>query len=105
MFEIRIMVPVADNQGVVFDPAHHAAFEAELLARFPGFTLENAPAKGGWKHPTTGVVYQDDLLVYVVAVSSIAAGANVVASARFAKNHYRQDAICIRYLGEMEIVA
>jgi hypothetical protein len=102
MFEVMIQIPVVDNNGEVFTADHHAAFEAFVLAAFGGFSW-GATVEGAWRN-NAGVDFRDTTRTLVVAVSGIAAGAKVAEVAAFAKTHYRQEAIYIRYLGLAEII-
>jgi hypothetical protein len=103
MFEVQMLIPVAANDGTTFSAAHHTVFEAEILTAFGGYTLLLAGAVGGWRN-TDGVTYADATRLYVIAVGSIVDGAKVGTLAAFAKAHYAQEAIAIRYLGIFEIL-
>jgi hypothetical protein len=103
MFEVQYLIPVTDNAKVEFTAVHHVAFEAALLEAFGGFTLLPAEAAGSWVNDH-GVPMHDLTRVYIVAVASIAQGDRVAALAGFAKAHYAQEAIFIRYLGVSEII-
>jgi len=95
---------VRDNDGIAFDPAHDDVFANHLVSRFKGYTLLPGEGSGGWEGPD-GRIYRDTMRVYMVAVSGlIADGVQVELAARFAKRHYRQEAIFLRYLGLTEIV-
>ncbi len=102
MVEIQILIPVADNAGVRFSPAYHAAFEAYVVDRFGGITRFPSTATGTWAD--AGVTYQDRLRVYGIAMRSLTQGALLGEVVDFAKSHYRQEAIFIRYLGLNEIL-
>lgn len=102
MFEVLILIPVADNDGDRFPREAHETFEAILVARFGGFTRYPGSAVGGWENE--GRVYLDRTYVYAVAVSSLSRGGDVADVAVVAKAHYRQEAIFIRYLGIVEII-
>src|SRR5262245_18034325 len=97
MIEIQMLIPVADNKGVVFAEAHHALFEVQAIAVFGGFTRLPHEAAGGWVN--SGVYYPDRTRVYVLALDSIVNGVKVGELATFAKIHYVQEAIYVRYLG------
>jgi hypothetical protein len=58
-------------------------------------------ASGAWID--AGVVYRDSLVVYVIAMESITQGQLVGEVIEFAKRHYRQKALYISYLGQVEI--
>lgn len=103
MFEVQMLIPVADNDGDTFPAAHHAAFEAAIIDSFGGFTLYPASAIGGWRN-ADGVTFADATRVYGIAVVSLADGDKIGGLVRFAKAFYMQEAIFIRYLGIVEIL-
>ena len=102
MFEVQILIPRKDNAGAVFSRRHHSEFEVFAVSLFGGITRLPAEAIGAWAD--AGVVYQDRARVYVVALGSIVHGAKVGELATFAKDHYRQLAVYIRYLTLAEIL-
>lgn len=102
MFEIQMLIPIADNDGDLFSPEHHFAFEVEAVRLFGGLTHYPSTAIGAWND--NGDLYQDATRVYGFAVAGLEAAAKAVELARFAKNHYRQVAIFVRYLGQVEII-
>jgi hypothetical protein len=102
MIEVVVLVPVADNDAVTFPPAWHSVFEAKLLALFGGFSKLPSNVLGQWVGD--GATYTDETRAYVIAIKSIANGAEVGEAVAFAKAHYRQEAIFIRYLGVAEIL-
>jgi hypothetical protein len=70
-----------------------------------GFSLRfPAPGavEGGWEHE--GKVYRDRTLAYVVALPSITWGGKVGEAAEFAKAHYEQIHLFVRYLGLAEVL-
>ena len=102
MVEVVVFIPLASNEGATFTPSHHAAFEAALLDRFGGFskltTVEGAWVDGGTR-------YVDHLTPYVVAVDGLLAKApGLLEIIAFAKAHYGQLAIYVRYLGQSEVL-
>lgn len=103
MFEVQMLIPVADNDGDAFTAEHFAAFEAAILDAFGGFTLYPSQAVGGWRNDA-GIEYRDSSRIYGIAVPSIADGAKLVALVRFAKAFFSQEAIAVRYLGQVEIL-
>lgn len=103
MLEVQMLIPVAANDGAIFSASHHAVFEGEILAAFGGFTLLLTGAVGGWRN-ADGVTYADATRLYAIAIVSIADGSKVGALADFAKAHYAQEAIAIRYLGIFEVL-
>jgi len=102
MIEICILIPVRANDGTTFTVEDHTAFEAELVRLFNGFSLLDATAFGGWVD--AGIVYQDECRLYAVFIGSLADGSKVGLAVAFAKTHYGQWAVTIRYLGLAEIL-
>lgn len=102
MVEVTILIPVADNSGSTFDSQHHIAFERFVLDRFGGLSRSAHTVDGLWDDQ--GRTYRDTLLVYTVAVQSILDGGKLREVVDFAKEHYRQEAIYLRYLGMSEII-
>lgn len=102
MFEVQFLIPLADNAGAAFSAEDHAAFEAAVLARFGGLTLYPGAAAGAWVDG--GRRYDDSHRIYGVAVASLLDGDKLAAIVAFAKAHYRQEAIFLRYLGQAEVV-
>jgi hypothetical protein len=102
MFEILILVPIRDNGGDDFPEAAFALFEELLVDRFGGFTRYPGTTTGGWAFG--GRVYRDEARVYGFVVKSIGCGDRVTAIAAFAKGHFGQEAIFIKYLGIVEIL-
>jgi hypothetical protein len=104
MIEVSFLIPVAGNDGVAFTAAHHFTFEAGLLRRFGGFTRLPGTTHGGWRNDA-GVVFTDACLVYVVGVAGVlGAASDIRATAAFARGHYAQEAIAVRYLGTLEVL-
>lgn len=101
MFEVTILIPTADNDGKGFDPSHHAQFERLLIERFGGFT-RYGEADGAWEDQ--GTLYRDKNLVVGIAVRTITDGAALREVVEVAKRHYRQLAIYLRYLGQVEVL-
>lgn len=102
MIEVQLFIPVADNDGETFTPAHDAAFEAYLLDRFGGFSRLPGAIAGKWLND--GMTYTDTLVAYLVAMNSITEGSKLAEVVAFAKAHYCQEAIFVRYLGVAEVL-
>lgn len=102
MFEVQILIPLADNDGEIFTTEHHASWEAAAVDMFGGFTHYPSPAVGGWLD--AGEVCKDATRIYGLAVASLVDGEKVGALVRFTKAFYDQKAIFIRYLGLVEIL-
>ncbi len=102
MFEVQVLIPTFSNSGENFSVAHHSAFENALLAAFGGFTLYPSHAAGSWM--SNGVRFDDSLRMYGVALSSLGLGGKLAETVAFARSHYEQEAIFIRYLGMTEIL-
>lgn len=101
MIEVQFFIPVADNDGVKFGDVHHIAFEGFALEVAGGITLNPATATGSWIGDKR---YDDELRIYSVAIASITEGDKIARIAAFAKAHYRQEALFLRYLGIAEIL-
>jgi hypothetical protein len=101
MFEVRILIPVASNEGQKFSPSHHNLFELFVVERFGGITRYGS-AEGAWVD--NGQLFRDQTLVYAVAMKSIADGAKLAEVVEFAKSHYGQLAIYLTYLGQSEVL-
>lgn len=101
MLVITLLIPVADNDAIVFDPAHHIAFEIALATRFGGFTLLPGDHHGGW---IADRLYTDRTRAYQVAVADLLLGAAEITAAADAADHYRQEAIYVSYLGHATII-
>jgi hypothetical protein len=103
MIEVQILIPLTDNTGDFFPSDHHDLFEQELLRLFGASSLFPGIVAGQWS--SSGQVYRDDTRVYVVAVDGIITKGDALRSAvMFAKTHYAQLAIYVRYLGISEIL-
>ena len=103
MIEVSILIPVADNSGDPFTPDHFATFEAFLLERFGGMTRATDTVEGLWMD--SSITYRDTLVVYLVGVASVLQEADKLTEAcTFAKRHFHQEAVYIRYLGVADIV-
>ncbi|MGE0792505.1 MAG: hypothetical protein AB7S26_42940 [Sandaracinaceae bacterium] len=103
MIEVTILIPLASNEGDTFSPAHHATFEALLIESFGGFTRLPGNASGGWVDG--GITYRDSNMVYMVLVPGLIGKCfQLTRVIAFAKRHYRQLAVTVRYLGVAEII-
>jgi hypothetical protein len=102
VFEVQILVPLADNDQRAFDRSHHEIFEAFMLGKFGGVSRLPGAVEGKWIDK--GRIYADQLRVYVVAMTSITQGQSLFEVVEFAKRHYGQEAIYVRYLGQSEIL-
>ena len=103
MIEIRIIIPVADNNGIRFTDSHNAKFEVRLVEVFGGFTRLPGETTGGWIDG--GVIYADNGVIYVVAVAGLVSGSvKVIEITTYAKAHYSQLAIYVSYLGQSEVL-
>lgn len=103
MFEVQVLIPVADNDGSAFSAEHFAAFEAAILDAFGGFSVIPSEVVGAWRSDA-GVDYRDRSRVYAIAIASLTDGARLGELIGFAKAHFRQEAIAFRYLGLLEII-
>lgn len=100
---VEILIPLTSNEGSAFDADHHRAFEAELISTFGAYSQLPGAVRGGWAH--AGVVYTDENRVYGVAVEALLRdSAKLLHVVEFAKAHYSQLAIFVRYLGQAEVL-
>jgi hypothetical protein len=102
MIEVTVLVPLRDNDGAVFPPEHHLKFEEVILRRFGGLSRLPGATEGKWIDG--GKTYADRLVAYLIAVPSILDGAKLGEVISFARSHYRQEAIYVRYLGLSEVL-
>ena len=102
MIAVEILIPVAGNNGQAFSADHHIAFETLLADRFGGWTRLPGLAQGAWID--NGTVYRDSTFVYVVIARLVVDASKIAEVIAFAKAHYSQLAIAVRYLGVIEIV-
>lgn len=102
MFEVSILVPKFDNDGVAFVAEDYDSLAALACDLFGGYScLGNA--SGGWKDDA-GKLYVDQHLIYAVCVNSIKDFEKVVQFAEVVKTRFRQLAVYLRYLGQAEIL-
>lgn len=101
MIEVTMFIPLTSNDGQDFSAAHHAMFEAFAAKTFGGVTRLPGQAKGVWLDGE--MRYDDQMVGYMVALPSITDGGKLGEVIEFAKAHYEQEAIYIRYLGLSEI--
>lgn len=103
MITVTILIPLASNEGAMFAPTHHTAFELYLAEVFGGVTRLPGEFWGAWID--AGTLYGDATRAYQIAVSGLVErGAAVHAAAEHAAAHYRQEAIYVSYLGQAEII-
>lgn len=102
MIEVQILIPVAGNDGVAFAREFDEVFEAKLVELFGGMSLSPHLITGAWIDD--GTLYHDQTRIYTVALSSLAKGHLIGEAVEFAKVHYNQLAIYVRYLGLSEIL-
>lgn len=103
MIEVQILIPMTDNQGQAFDRNHDDVFIDFLTNEFGGCSQLPGSIMGSWKN--AGVTYHDQNRIFMVVISGMLAQATQLRSAvDFAKSHYEQLAIYVRYLGQGEIL-
>lgn len=104
MIEVTLLIPVADNSGRPFSPFHIGAFEDFVNERFGGVTRVPPHLVGHWLDDE-GTKYTDILFGYGVAVDGLVSGGERLREVvDFAKSHFRQEALFLRYLGVAEIL-
>jgi hypothetical protein len=65
------LLPLYDNDGRAFPPAHYAAVRTTLTDRFSGLTAyTRAPAQGLWSE-SDGPPKRDDIVVYEVMTDTL----------------------------------
>jgi hypothetical protein len=68
---VQLLLPLYDNEGRAFPPAHYAAVRTTLTERFSGLTAySRAPAQGLWSE-SNGPVKRDDIVVYEVMTDTL----------------------------------
>jgi hypothetical protein len=103
MIEVQVLIPLNDNVGNPFTSEHHELFDIELARLFGASSLLPGIVAGQWT--SSGQLYRDNTRVYVVSVDGIIAKGDALRSVvAFAKNHFGQHAIYVRYLGVSEIL-
>jgi len=103
LIEFTILIPVLSNEGAAFSPEHDSVFEAFLLDHFGGFSRAPGLVAGAWVGDG-GFTYRDANRAYIVALATILDATKLREVIDFAKRHYAQEAIYLRYLGLSEIV-
>lgn len=102
MVEVVVLIPLSGNDGAAFTSEQHAAFEAFVLTRFGGLSRLSGTVAGKWL--ADGTTYTDELVAYAIAMQSITDGGLLREVVEFAKAHYAQEAIFVRYLGLAEVL-
>lgn len=103
MVEVTLLIPVAGNSGLPFSPFHIGIFEDKLLEYFGGYTRRPGHAVGGWVDK--GTKYSDILFEYTVAIDGLVKGGGGLREVvDFARAHFQQEAIFLRYLGVAEVL-
>jgi hypothetical protein len=68
---VQLLLPLYDNDGRAFPPAHYAAVRTTLTDRFNGLTAyTRAPAQGLWSE-SDGPPKRDDIVVYEVMTDTL----------------------------------
>lgn len=103
MIDVQVFIPVADNEGQLFTSSHDNIFIDWLISQFGGCSVLSGLVAGSWKEE--GQTYHDQNRVFCVFVRGMVQDADkLTATIERAKDHYRQLAITIRYLGMSEIL-
>ena len=102
MIEIKIYIPTQNNEKKTFSQPHHRVFEMLAVEIFGGITRQNGDQilfQGIWLDSETDTLYNDDNIVYMIAINSIMDAINLQTLVEFAKEHYQQKTIYLSYLG------
>lgn len=103
MIEVSFFIPVSANSGEMFSPHQMEVFETFLIDRFSGFSRLPGEVHGGWQGD--GKIYHDRNSVWMVLVTGVLEFApQILETVTFAKSHFDQKAIYVRYLGMGEIL-
>ena len=103
MIEVQVLIPVLSNAGETFSAEHDGVFEAFLLTKVNGFSRQPGLVAGAWIGEG-GFTYRDANRVYTVALDSIVLAGVIGEIAEFAKVHYGQLAIYVRYMNLSEVL-
>ena len=98
-----MFIPTVGNDGVPFEARDFKAFEAAAVRLFGGVTRLPGLATGSWLDETEKL-FRDRSRQYLVAMGSLTEGDKLAQLVRFAKEHFAQKAIYVRYLGLSEII-
>jgi hypothetical protein len=79
----RMLVPIADNDGIVFSERHHGVFRKKVISKSGGLT-GNPAADGAWKD--NGRLYRERM----IPIEFLATDGQADEIAAFAREHYRQ---------------
>jgi len=88
---VDILVPLADNDGRSFDPAHFAAFEAFLAGISGGFT-DRGFVDGAWMSPMSGTLVRDRSRSYSITLDAASAVAQIQQLDSYIRQFFRQEA-------------
>lgn len=102
MIRTLIHIPLRDNGGRPFTAAAFKEFESQALELAGGWTRETG-AVGAWKDGDT--VYDDELRVYSIALSSWLQVPAFLKLAEWARVQFAQEAIYVEIAGIPEIIA
>ena len=101
---ITFLVPLKDNGGDAFGKAAYHRLMLTLTELFGGATRMPGEAVGAWTDSQTGRTFDDRLYQYQVRLPSIAEGALVQSAVAYIKRAFRQEAVAVSYMGQMEIL-
>lgn len=87
---LDLLVPIADNEGRLFNPEDFASFEDQLIALAGGFTRRGT-LTGVWQSPN-GQVFSDQSHAYSVTVPSDVAESVMAEIARYIRTRFHQEA-------------
>ena len=102
MIEVTILIPQTDPEGKRWPGGTLQTWRGWLATRHGGFTLGQSSV-GGWMNAQDKVMLEENQ-EYIVAVSNLPALSGLLSTIRWARGHFNQEAIYIRYLGRAELI-
>lgn len=102
MIKTMFLVPLKDNDGVPFSGDDWGMLEERLLTMFGGYT-DGGVVRGAWTSQE-GRVYRDESRCFLVALESWAQFPYWLDIVRWAREHFRQEAIYVEVAGIPSII-
>ena len=93
---LDLLVPIRDNDGVLFTDADFDAFEDYLLDTVGGFT-RRSDVDGAWRSPE-GVTMRDHSRAYTLTLPEERAAIQMLLVSDYIKSHFRQEAAFVEQI-------